>query len=230
MAAKPLSVAETICRSGSQRATCSMIRRPQPASFLRRRLCLRAYRSDGARTIKNGSAQMAQGISRQKHDRKPSHGHFVKASGLRWKSGPRLDSALILAPHRRSTASSRSMTTGPVGTKLLTNSERPNGLTGGRGSAQQSLSTCWHYVNRTYARKAGGSSCIVVRPVDDVAVAGCARGVAQPAPEATGMAVQTIPPGQVHGVVGGHVQGSNGLDAGRLWDVLVVTTGYRERR
>jgi hypothetical protein len=54
--------------------------------------------------------------------------------------------------------------------------------------------------------------------------------LSQPAPEATGMAVQTIPPGQVHGVVGGHVQGSNGLDAGRLWDVLVVTTGYRERR
>ena len=65
MAAKPLSVTATICRSGSQRATCSMTCRPQSVSFLCRRLCLRAYRSDGARTVKNGSAQMrpAQVIS-----------------------------------------------------------------------------------------------------------------------------------------------------------------------
>jgi hypothetical protein len=47
----------------------------------------------------------------------------------------------------------------------------------------------------------------------------------QPAPETTGMAVETIPPGQVHGVVGGHVQDSNGSDAGRLWDVLVDDDG-----
>jgi PRC-barrel domain protein len=50
---------------------------------------------------------------------------------------------------------------------------------------------------------------------------------AQPAPDAAaaGPATQTIPPGRIHGVFGGHVQDSNGSDAGRLWDVLVDDDG-----
>jgi hypothetical protein len=49
---------------------------------------------------------------------------------------------------------------------------------------------------------------------------------AQPASQAgPEQGAQTIPPGHIHGVFGGHVQDSNGLDAGRLWDVLVDDDG-----
>jgi hypothetical protein len=36
---------------------------------------------------------------------------------------------------------------------------------------------------------------------------------------------ETVSPGQVFGIVGRHVMGSDGADAGRLWDVLVDRSG-----
>jgi hypothetical protein len=38
-------------------------------------------------------------------------------------------------------------------------------------------------------------------------------------------APQTIPPGQLTATVGEHLQGPDGSDAGRLWDVLVDSSG-----
>jgi hypothetical protein len=36
---------------------------------------------------------------------------------------------------------------------------------------------------------------------------------------------ETLPPGQVFGIVGRNVTGSDGADAGRLWDVLIDRDG-----
>src|SRR5947209_10039888 len=58
-----------ICRPGNHRAICSKVCRPQSVSFLCRRWCCRAYRSEGARAVRNGRPQTrpAQGICGSHH-------------------------------------------------------------------------------------------------------------------------------------------------------------------
>jgi hypothetical protein len=56
-AAKPLSATTTTRRPGSQRAVCSRACLAQSVSRLCRLPRLRAYRSDGASTVRKGSAQ-----------------------------------------------------------------------------------------------------------------------------------------------------------------------------
>jgi len=45
------------------------------------------------------------------------------------------------------------------------------------------------------------------------------------APQIDRPGYETLPAGQVIGIVGRHVTGSDGADAGRLWDVLVDRNG-----
>ena len=63
-AEKPLSLTSTSGRLGIQRRACRTSCRPQSVSFLWRSPRLRQYRSEGARAVRNGSAQTrpAQGI------------------------------------------------------------------------------------------------------------------------------------------------------------------------
>jgi hypothetical protein len=63
-AAKPMSATSTSSRSGSQRRACRTIWRAQSISVLWCFRCARQYRSEGARAVRNGSAQVraAHGI------------------------------------------------------------------------------------------------------------------------------------------------------------------------
>ena len=45
------------------------------------------------------------------------------------------------------------------------------------------------------------------------------------APRKDDVGEETLAPGQVLGVVGRHVQDTDGADAGRLWDVLIDSNG-----
>jgi hypothetical protein len=56
-AEKPPSATSTNGRPGIQRRACRTSCRPQSVSFLRRSPRSRQYRSEGARAVKNGSAQ-----------------------------------------------------------------------------------------------------------------------------------------------------------------------------
>ena len=77
MAAKLASPTPMMRRCGSQSAAWIKTCLPQSVSFLCWRLpglCSCQYRSEGARTVRNGKAQQrpAQGIFRQQHEREPA--------------------------------------------------------------------------------------------------------------------------------------------------------------